>query len=122
MESLEAINNNTGKTERVQIEKNCIFTHKGKVFGSGGAFVSERFIYGYLAKNKDTGTLEIQDWHGKTVISDKVLIISKRTDKYGEVGYYLRFLHDGKVYAGFKVIYGDLVRAKLTTLRRLDER
>jgi|SRR3989304_7489586 len=67
------------------IEKDCIFTHQGKEFESGGAIITDGFIVGYCSSNMKTLTT----WHGEFIghlrISSSWKIKSYITDRYYQV-------------------------------------
>lgn len=48
------------------VERNCVITHEGKSFESGGAFVSPDYVIGYPKGNR------LQDWHGQDLGSYRV--------------------------------------------------
>lgn len=50
------------------VEKACTYRYGGRSFTSGGAFVSPKYVVGYLGKN---GIL--QTWHGKKLGTYKVV-------------------------------------------------
>ena len=81
------------------IEKDCIITHKGKSFESGGAFVSDQYLIAYPSENSI-----LKDWHGNVigtykVISSRSAVFFGYPSWHGSKYYYMRATVDGKQYA-----------------------
>jgi len=95
------------------VEKDCVITHNGKTFESGGAFASDDYLIAYPAKD---GVLT--DWHGRQ-IGEWKLISERRAVFFGHESWmsstycYMRArLTDGRIYSlrGFGV--GMIARGK----------
>jgi hypothetical protein len=81
------------------VEQNCVITHEGKSFESGGAVVTENYLVAYPDKN---GVLK--DWHGNQIgtyktISSRIARFFGRMSWQGSKYYYMRGFVNGKAYA-----------------------
>jgi hypothetical protein len=102
------------------VEPDCTFTHEGKTFESGGA---------WLAQRKDTGryegilyakpeTHEVTDWHGKLRIQASFGPVwhSAFRDYQGfpQKNRTIRFEYQGKRFSGiqYNIDWSEIVRVK----------
>jgi hypothetical protein len=95
----------------VYVEQDCTFTHEGKAFTAGGAYVTPDRVYAYLARRD--GRLVVTDWHGR-ILSDTVKVVSCRPHR-GWISHerlYIRFRIDGATYSGISLGAGLYLRAR----------
>ena len=82
------------------VERDCTIEHEGRKFESGGAIVTDQYIFAYPRKDGVLG-----DWHGNpigtyTVISSREAIFFGVRSWQGSRYYYMRaILNDGSVYS-----------------------
>jgi hypothetical protein len=81
------------------VEKNCVVTHEGKSFESGGAVVTDNYLIAYPGEN---GVLN--DWHGNQIgtwkiINARLARFFGQTSWQGPKYYYMRALVNGKQYS-----------------------
>jgi len=116
--SIEAIDKETKEKTLVKIEESTI-VHEGHSYTSSGSFLSEKYIIGYLSSD---GT-KITSWDGSVVFSTEIRTLCKHYNPFGYSylgeSYYLRFKHNGKVFAGITLGKGSIVKARLTKLKSL---
>lgn len=103
------------KHEGVTIEKNCCIKHEGKQFCAIGAVISEKYIVAYLSSDGQ----KITNWDGTETLTQQYIKLTDKWTNYGK-GFYIRFKYNGKVYSGFCLGEGALIKARLTKLQYLN--
>ena len=76
------------------IEKDCVFTHEGKSFESGGALVTDKHLIAYPSKDGD-----LHDWHGNKIGTYRVISERRVNSWQGTHYYYMRATVNGKRYS-----------------------
>lgn len=100
------------KTE-LYIEKDCIFTHEGKTFSSGGAYVAPNYLIAYPAKD---GALH--NWHGKILGSWRAVSSWLVRSYYGPRMYQIEATVNGITYTGRGFGEGMLFRGRAKKSRK----
>jgi len=96
------------------IEKNCVFTHEGKDFESGGAFVSPSHIIAYPYKN---GIL--RDWHGEDLGAWKSVASWPVRSWYGSHMHQIEATVNGIVYTGRGFGEGMIYKGKRKAIAKV---
>ena len=86
------------------LEKDCIFTHEGKSFKSGGAFVSPGYAIGYPKFDQDqAGAVGVMnDWHGNKLGTARIVSCWETTPRryISPRMYQIEATIDGVTYTG----------------------
>jgi hypothetical protein len=97
MQTLQAIDKQTGEGVEVKIETDCTITHEGKSFEAGGAFVSPTHVTAYMSADMRTVT----DWHGNKLGDARIVSKWRRPRNYvSSHMYQVEVTIEGRRYTG----------------------
>jgi hypothetical protein len=96
------------------IEKDCIFSHNGQNFESGGAIVTDDFIIGYISSDMK----KITDWHGNTLGNARVVSSWKVFSFMSDKQYQIEVNINGIIYTGRSMGAGMIYKGKVKKQKR----
>jgi hypothetical protein len=95
------------------VEKDCVFTHEGKAFESGGAIVTDDVIIAYPDKDS-----VLRDWHGKPLGTWRTRSRWRVRSHMGTYMHQIEAIVSGRTYTGRGFGEGMIFRGRRVARER----